>query len=147
MALQRRTLLQIVTGLAVGLSGCSGSLGTDTGTSPDSTAEQPSGSTAGESEPDDIHVVIHNHLPRSITASVELSTGQTAFVDDEVTIERDGFTSLDTGIDETGQYDAVVVVDDREREVPLTVEEYDLEAGSNVIFWIDEDVIRYGMED
>ena len=76
-----------------------------------------------------------------------LSTGQTVLVDDEVTIEANGFTSLDTGIDETGQYDLRVAVDGRKRAIAFEMNEYDLERGSNIIFWIDEDVIRYGIEE
>ena len=64
-----------------------------------------------------------------------------------MTIEANGFTSLDTGIDESGQYDLTVAVDGRTREITLEVEEYDLRRGSNVVFWVDEDVVRYGIEE
>lgn len=142
MSLQRRTLLQVVTGVGVGLTGCSSIQGTE-GT----TTETPTDSADANPEAQDIHVVIHNQLSHAITASVELSTEQTVLVDDEKTIEPNGFTSLDSGIDETGHYDLKVILDDREKEISFEMDEYDLEMGSNILFWIDENEIRYGIED
>lgn len=141
MALQRRTLL-VVTGVGIGLAGCSGSRGTDgtrTGTPTDPADSDP--------EAQDVHVVVHNHLSRAVTASVTLSADGTVLVDDEVTVEPNGVASVDTGIDETGRYAIVVGADDRDAELSFTVDQYDLEMGSNVVFWIDEDDIRYGTED
>lgn len=140
MALQRRTLLQVTTGVGVGFSGCiQGTGGTDTETPTDTDDVNP--------EPEDIHIVTHNQLPEAITASVHLSTEQSVLVDDEATIKPNGFTGFDTGIDETGEYTLKVAIDDRVDEGTVEVEEYDLEAGSNIIFWVDEDSIRSGMED
>lgn len=142
MALHRRTLLQVATGVSIGLVGCTGSEGID-GTE----TETPTGPADPGPEPQDIYVVIHNQLSQAITASVELSTEQTVLVDDEATIEPNGFTSVDTGIDETGRYDLEVVVDGREKGFSFDVDEYDLGMGSNIIFWVDKDDIRYGIED
>jgi hypothetical protein len=139
MSLQRRAFLQVATGVGVGLTGCSSIEGTGTETPTDSTDASPEGQP--------IHVVIHNHLSQAITVTVNLSTEQTVLVDTEATIEPDGSTSLDTGIDETGQFDLKVVSDNRKKEISFEVEEYDLEMGSNIIFWIEEDEIRYGIEE
>lgn len=142
MALQRRMLLQVVTGVGVGLAGCSSIEGTE-GTP----TETPTDSADLNPEAQDIHVTIHNHLSQAITVSVELSTERTVLVNDEVTVDPNGFGGLDTGIDETGQYDLTVKLDDRDKEISLEVTDYDLEMGSNIVFWIDEDQIRYGIED
>ena len=142
IALQRRTLLQIVTGIGGGLAGCSSNQGTE-GTQ----TETPTDSPAPNPEAQNIHVDLHNHLSQAITVSVELSTEQKVLINDEVSLEPNGFGSLDTGIDETGQYDLKVMVDDREKEISFEITDYDLEAGSNIVLWIDEDKIRYGMEE
>lgn len=142
MALQRRTLLQVATGIGVGLTGCGSNQGTD-----GAPTETPTDSADLNPEAHDIHVDIHNHLSQAITVSVELSTEQTVLVDDEVIVDPNGFGGLDTGIDETGQYNLKVMFDDRNKEIPLEVTDYDLETGSNIIFWIEEDKIRYGIED
>lgn len=142
MALQRRTLLQAATGVAIGLAGCSSSEGTD-GTS----TETPTDSANANPAAQEIHVVIHNQLSQAITVSVTLSTERTVLVDDEATVDPNGYTGFDTGIDETGRYDLEVVLDDREKGISFEVDEYDLEMGSNIIFWIDDDEIRYGIED
>lgn len=141
MALQRRTLLQIVTGIGVGLAGCSSDRGTER-----TPTETPTASTDAHPESEDIHIVIHNQLPEAITASVHLSTEQSVLVDDEATIEPNELAGFDTGIDETGEYTFKVAIDDRVDEGPVEIEEYDLEFGSNIIFWVDEDSIRSGME-
>ena len=109
--------------------------------------ETPTDSANTKPEPEDIHLVIHNQLSEAITAFVHLSTEQSVLVDDEATIEPSAFAGLDTGIDETGVYALKVTVDDRVDEGTVEVEEYDLEAGSNIVFWIDEESIRSGMED
>lgn len=142
MALQRRTLLQVVTGVGVGLAGCSSIQDAD-----GSTTETPTNSVDLNPEAQDIHVDIHNHLSQAITVSVELSTERTVLVDDEVSVEPNGVGGLDTGIDETGEYTLELVLDDRDKEISFEVTDYDLEAGSNIVFWIDEDRIRYGIED
>lgn len=139
MALQRRVLLQIATGVGVGLAGCSSLEGTNT--------ESPTDSTDATPETQDIHVVIHNHLSQAIPVTVNLSTEQTVLVDVETTIEPNGVTSLDTGITETGHFDLKIISDDRQKETSFEIEEYDLEMGSNIIFWVDEDEIRYGIEE
>ena len=69
MALQRRTLLQVATGVGGFLAGCTGSEGTDR-----TRTETPTESAHLGPEPQDIHVVIHNHLSHAVTAAVELST-------------------------------------------------------------------------
>lgn len=139
MALQRRTLLQAVTGVSIGLAGCNqGTDATETGT--------PTDTENANLEAEDIHIVIHNQLSEPLTASVHLSREQTVLVDDEATIEPSGFAGFDTGIDETGVYTLKVAVDDRVDEGPVEIEEYNIETGSNIIFWVDEDSIRSGME-
>lgn len=142
MALQRRTLLSVVSVVGVGLAGCAGGEGPE-GTETDT----PTATAEPYSEPRDVHVVVHNQLSDSVTVSVELSTEGTVLVDDEATMEVRGFARFDTGIDETGRYHLVVATDDREKEITFEMDEYDLEMGSNVIFWIDEHGIRYGTED
>lgn len=142
MALQRRTLLQVATGFGAGLAGCSSTQGTD-GTP----TETPTDSDVANPAAEDIYVVIHNQLPQAITVSVHLSTEQSVLIDDEAAIEMNEFTGFETGINEKGQFDLRVTFDDREKEVSFEVNEYDLEMGSNIIFWIDEDDIRYGVED
>jgi hypothetical protein len=141
MTLQRRTLLQIAAGLGVGLAGCFG-----TGDTDGPTTKTPTESPGRNPVARDIFVDVNNHLPETITVSVELSTAQTVLLDEEATIEANGFTGFDTGIEETGQYDLTLGTDDREKELSFAVEEDDLEMGSNVVFWIDEDRIRYGIE-
>lgn len=142
MALQRRILLQFVIGVGVGLAGCSSIEGTD-GTSTDT----PTDSADVNPMAQDIYVVIHNQLSQAITVSVALSTTHTVLVDDETPIQPNGFTSLDSGINETGQYDLKVMLDDHEKVISFGIDDYDLEMGSNIIFWIGEDDIRYGIEE
>lgn len=140
MALQRRTFFQAITGVGIGLPGCiQGTDSTDT--------ETPTETEDANPEAEDIHIVIHNQLSEPLTASVHLSTEQSVLVDDEATIEPSGFAGFDTGIDETGVYTLRVAIDDRVDEGTVEIEDYDLEAGSNIIFWVDEDRMRSGMED
>lgn len=142
MALQRRTLLQVATAVGLGLAGCSSIGGTD-GTNTATPTDSVDTNTGAE----EIHVVVHNQLSEAVTVAVTLSTDQPVLVDDEMTIAANEFTGFDTGIDETGHYRLEVPLDDRETEITFEVDDHDLERGPNILFWIDEDEIRYGIED
>lgn len=139
MALQRRTLLHVATGIGVGLAGCSSIDGTSTGTPTESPGPNPAAQA--------IHVVIHNEISQSITASVELTSGDSTLLEDRATIRPSEFTGFETGIDETGDYTLEIAVDDRVEEVTVDIEEFDLDSGSNIIVRVYEDEIRILTED
>lgn len=142
MALHRRTLLHVATGIGVGLPGCSNIEGTDktpTGTPTDSPDPNP--------EAQDIHLVIHNEISQSITVSVELTSGGTALLEDQTTIRPSEFAGFDTGIDETGEYTLRVAVDDRVEESTIDIGEFAIDSGSNIIVRVFEDEIQYLTED
>jgi hypothetical protein len=142
MSPQRRRLLYAITGIGVGFVGCSNTEETG-GRNP----ETPTDSAESNLGTQNIHVSIHNHLSQAIIVSVELSTERTEIIDDEVRVDANGFTSLDTEIDETGQYDINLILNNREKNISVDIVEYDLEMGSDIIFWIDEEDILYGKEE
>jgi hypothetical protein len=134
-------LMQLLTGAGIGLAGCTGiqgSEGTDTATPGDSDMSNP--------QEQQIFVVISNETAEPITLSIELSTEETVLLEEEMTIKPGRLTSYFTGIHDEGKYELSVVLDDRENKNTFDIEEYELETGSNILVWLEEDVIRFGKE-
>lgn len=139
MALQRRLLLQSIIGVSVGLVGCTNSQGEEGGATPTETP-------VSTPEARKIQILLHNHRSESVIVSLELSIDGDVSLEDETTIDPNGYAVVDTGINEKGEYLLTLGVDDSEEAYSFDIDEYALEMGSNTVVWIRENEIEFGQE-
>jgi len=150
--MRRRTLLAA---LALSpITGCaapSGSAKTSSetpATSPTITAESSATPTVTPPPDDPILFVVHNPTESDLTVSVTLTHNGTALVDETVALAADEAVEYDPGIHSPGEYTLTVAVDGgptKTRE--LTIEEFDVGAGSNHYVEIYADEIQIFAEE
>lgn len=96
----------------------------------------------------EIAIVIRNATSTDQPATVTLTNDGATVLEREVTAVPNGESALETGIDQQGQYELTVAVENGPRETfPFSVDEYDLRAGSNLIVTIDEERVEIVIEE
>ena len=106
---------------------------------------------SAESDPDlveDIFVVLYNETPEQVTGAVSIITDDSVVFEDEISVDPSSRTNVYPDISETGDYTLTISLGDgREREYPLTIEDYDLRQGSNIIVEISETAIQFFIQE
>ena len=138
--MRRRALLTAVGTGCVALGGC---LGDDTGDDgePDPT---------GTSDPrGDIPLVIHNQRDATSTVTVTVTAKSTTAFEETVELEADESTTLDPGLDETGEsYELIAETDGGRRDtLPFTVDDFALRNRLKLLVWILEDRVDTGIQE
>ena len=93
-----------------------------------------------------IMIEVHNEGAAETTVELRLVGADRTLLDRQVSVPADGRAAIDTGIDETGEYELAAFVvggPDLAAEFTVPVDEYDLREGSNVILAVDGE--RIGM--
>lgn len=135
------------------LSGCLTSSGTNSSetetTSPtlSPTTRQPT--TSGTTTPSDtIDVDFHGRESTDVTVHYTITQDSTPISEGDVQVPAGEVVSRESGITEQGTYTLTVTVADREeKSAQFDIEGYDLRMGSDLIVWIDEHEIGFGIEE
>lgn len=97
---------------------------------------------------ENIMIVLLNRTATEQLVHVTLSTDDDTLLDAKFTVAPNAKQPIYTGITETGQYELSIAVEDGPAtSTPLSIEEYDLEMGSNLIAEIFEDKMRVMIEE
>lgn len=132
---RREALAATAAAVSLAAIGCTAGTGDGAG------GGTPTVTRGGPDASEDVFVVLHNHLGESVTVSVTVTAGDAVLFDDRVTIEGDERGALHTGITETGRYELAVAIEDgSESRATFEFREYDVEMGSNLVVWIDEEI-------
>lgn len=145
-SIQRRTFLGAV-GVASALSGC---LSAPSSNPSAPTTSSPTDSATSTPASERIQIDVRNQDAAETTVDLRLAGRRETLLDQQVTVPGEGREAVDTGIDETGEYelDAFVVGGpDLAFEFTVTVEPYDLRQGSNVLLLVDGEQIEMWMEE
>jgi len=137
-SIQRRAFLGVVAA-ASGVTGCLSAPPTE---STPTTATPPTS--------DRTQIDVRNQNTGETTVDIRLTGAGGTLLDRQVTVPGESQTAVDTGIDETGEYELdAFVVDgpDLAAEFTVQIEEYDLRQGSNVILLVDGERIEMLMEE
>jgi hypothetical protein len=137
---RRTVLVHAAAGFSLGTAGCLADNGDGEGN------ETPTES-GGPDRPEDVFVVLHNGAAEQVTVSVTITAENSLHFEERTSVEPGGMTSLYPDITEQSRYEITVATDGLgEERFDFEFGEYDLEMGSNVVVWIDDD-IRIGKED
>ena len=137
-SIQRRAFLGVVAA-ASGVTGCLSAPPTE---STPTTATPPAS--------DRTQIDVRNQNTGETTVDIRLTGAGGTLLDRQVTVPGESQTAVDTGIDETGEYELdAFVVDgpDLAAEFTVQIEEGDLQQGSNVILLVDGERIEMLMEE
>jgi hypothetical protein len=142
----RRRFLAAV-GVALPVSGCLDRMRPPDADQPEPDDDDPTATPRDETE-SEITIVLRNATSTEQPATVTLASDETTVFERDVTAVPNGESALETGIDQQGQYELTVAVENGPRETfPFSVDEYDLRAGSNLIVTIDEESVEILMEE
>jgi len=139
--MRRRALLAAVGTGCVALGGCLGNDTGDTDGGPDPTGTfDPRG---------DIALVVRNHRDAASTVTVTVTADGTTVFEDTVKLDADESTTLDPGLDVTEDgYELLVETEDGSAETfPFTVEDFDIQHGSNIEVDVLPDRLRMAMQE
>nr|WP_233340595.1 hypothetical protein [Haloprofundus sp. MHR1] len=146
--MHRRALLATLASVGAGClsSAPKESTETETQTAPKSPTQTEKTATAAMSDP--IELDVHNETEEPKLCQYSIRQGSDTILDGEIEVPASDFTPVDTGIEETGEYELNVAVDDiGQNSYPFSVGNYDLRMGSNLVIWIYENQIQMGMEE
>lgn len=157
----RRALLKAtIGGLTTILAGCMVNNQTSqTGTSPATSDSSPSHSNETDSgtdsensdtqfPTDSMNIVIHNNTDSTYSVTYEITGSGSIVVSDNVSVAESSTVTRESMITDTGNYEINVSTENGiEQALEIEVEEYDLETGSDIVIWIEEDGIEIGMEE
>jgi hypothetical protein len=137
--MRRRALLAAVGTGCVTLGGCLGDETDDDGTSPNGTAD-PQGT---------IPIRIDNQRDATSTVTVSVTDQDGTVFEDTVEVTAGESTTLDPGLDETGEgYELIAETETGRRDtLPFTVEDYDRRNRVKLLVWITEDRLETGMQE
>ncbi|WP_424017841.1 hypothetical protein ACOZ4N_18535 [Halorientalis pallida] len=138
--MRRRALLAAVGTGCVALGGCLGDdADIDDGASPSGSAD-PEGN---------VPIRIDNQRDATSTVTVTVTAESATVFEDTVDVAAGESTTLDPGLDETGEgYELIAETDDGRRDTfPFSIEEYDLQNRSKLLVWITEDRLETGIEE
>lgn len=140
--MQRRQALLVIALTAVG-AGCVSDTEDTAETTPTATA------TPAETDaPEDIYVVLDNKTLRALSVTLDIDHDGEQFFAEETTVPADDRSSVLPGISQTGKYACTLSIgENRTESFEWTVEEYDLQMGSNVIVRLSEDDVRVVVEE
>lgn len=99
---------------------------------------------------DAIQVDVRNQDAAETTVGLRLTTGDEMLLGRRVTVPADGRRTVDSGIDETGEYELeafVVGGPDLAFESTFAIDDYDLRHGSNVVLFVDGEHIDMLLEE
>lgn len=142
-SIHRRAFVGVLAA-ASGLTGCLSAPPTEPSSTPVASP------TATPPASEGIQIDVQNQDATETTVDLHLTRRDETLLDRQVTVPGEGRVGIDTGIDETGEYefDAFVVGGpDLAAEFPFSIEEYDLQQGSNVILLVDGEQIEMLMEE
>lgn len=142
-SIQRRTFLGTLA-TASALAGCASVPGSSAPSSDSPTA------TAQPTQTDRIQIVVENEDAKPTTVDLHLTDGDRTLLDRQVNVPGGRREAVDTGIDDTGEYDLgafVVGGPDLAFEFTVPVEESDLRQGSNVVLLADGEHLEKGKEE
>ena len=107
----------------------------------------PTGSEGSPDRAGDVFVVLHNGAAERVSVAVTVTAEGSVHFEGRTTVEPSGTGFLYPEVTERGSYEITVSVDGLgEERATFEFGEYDLEMGSNVVVWIDEE-IRIGKEE
>lgn len=113
--------------------------GTETGDEDNSESSTESENTSGPARAEDIVIVLRNFDTTEKTVSLALSTPEETLLRGDFEVDPDAELPVNAQITEPGQYELTITV----HEGPTTstsfnIDDYDLQAGSNLIIEIDD---------
>ncbi|AQL43447.1 hypothetical protein BV210_12435 [Halorientalis sp. IM1011] len=138
--MRRRALLAAVGTSCVAVGGCLGD-GSDTDGKPDPTGTvDPRG---------DIPLVIHNQRDATSTVTVTVTAKSTTVFEKTAELDVGESTTLDPGLDETGEgYELIAETDGGRRDtLPFTVDDFALRNRLKLLVWILEDRVDTGIQE
>ena len=150
--MDRRRFLAVV-GVALPVSGCLDQIRSPDGDrtqSPDGdqTTRGDRDGTATPTDDSEMVIVLRSATSTEHTATVRLTSDGSTVLERVVTVAPNGETALEAGIDQQGQYELTVAVENGPRETfPFSVDKYDLRAGSNLIATIGEESVEIVIEE
>lgn len=93
-------------------------------------------------------VDVHNERSTAVSLTVTVTAEIGQLLDADLTVPEAGFESVFSKINETGQYDVTVEVDDDTTgSASFSIEEYDVRMGSNVVVWVRDDEVELAIEE
>lgn len=143
---------EFVAGLAAtsATAGCLAAPPTDSSPTSSPASSPTASATSPPSASERIQIDVRNQDASETTVDLRLAGADETLLDRQVTVPADSRRAVDTGIDGTGEYelDAFVVGGpDLAAAFTLSVEEYDLRQGSNVILLVEGERIEMLMEE
>ena len=140
--MDRRTILAgAAAAVSVSAAGCLQDDGVSEG------GGTPTGSDGSPERAGDVFVVLHNGAAERVPVAVTMTAGDSVHFEGRTTVEPGGMQFLYPEVTERGSYGITVSVDGLgEKQAAFEFGEYDLEMGSNVVVWIDDE-IRIGKEE
>lgn len=122
--------------------------GTETAAGGDSTSSAETECNNRPAVAENIMIVLLNSTATEQLVHVVLSTEGDTLLDAKFTVAPENQQPIYTGITETGQYEvSIAVKEGPAMATPLSIEEYDLEMGSNLIAEIFDDKMRVMIEE
>jgi hypothetical protein len=144
--MNRRRFLAAI-GLALPVSGCLERIRPPDANQPAPEDDDPTATSGDETEAE-IAIVLRSATSTEQPATVTLASEGTTVLEREVTVAPNGETALETGIQQQGQYELTVAVENGPRETfPFSVDEYDLRAGSNLVVTIGQESVEIVIEE
>ena len=97
---------------------------------------------------EDIEIVLTNYTTSKRRGKLTLTSDTKTTAEEEFEIEIEDQQSIETEITETGQYELSVTTEaGSETSFPFSIDEYDLNAGSNLIVEYDDNEIMIMMQE
>ena len=157
----RRSILHTLVGIfSLSIAGCTSSTEQpSTATSPQTTSakntapqaktgigspsESRSPTTTTAQPPEEIRINVFNDVAEERTVSLTVSRNNHTFMAKEFDVESDGNKSVNSGINEVGQYMlSIAVGDNLETEYQFDISGYDLRMGSSLLVEISKNRIQ-----